>query len=122
MIIVFNYLVNLQSEDQDNIDIMSGVLGPQGLFAYLRKNLVIDNSLAGELFGWRPQLLADHPYHVIRASNTRGEHPLVFDLWYRFASGHYTGTSVTELCKCFRSAGSAKKKLIAVKIESAMKA
>ena len=120
---MFISLINLQSEDQDDIDIVSSVLGPQGLFAYLRKNLVIDNNLAGKLFGWKPQLLADPPYHEICASNTHGEHTRSFDLWYKFASDYYTGTSLTELCKCLRSAGIAKQRLIAVakKIESAMK-
>ena len=117
---MFISLINLQSEDQDDIDIVSSVLGPQGLFAYLSNKLAIDNSLAKKLFGWKPQLLADPPYHEICASNTRGEHPHAFDLWYKFASDHYTGRSLTELCKCLRSAVSAKQVKVAEKIESAM--
>ena len=120
---MFISLINLQSEDQDDIDIVSSVLGPQGLFAYLSDKLVIDNSLAKKLFGWKPQLLADSPYHEICASNRHGDYPRAFDLWYTFAMNNYTGTSLTELCKCLRSAGSARKRLIAIakKIESAMK-
>ena len=113
--------INLQSEDQDDIDIVSSVLGPQGLFAYLSDKLAIDNGLAKRLFGWRPQLLADPPYHEIHTSNDNGRHQHAFDLWYKFASDHYTGTSLTELCKCLISAGSAKQVKVAEKIESKMK-
>ena len=117
---MFISLINLQSEDQDGIDIVSSVLGPQGLFAYLSDKLAIDNSLAKKLFGWKPQLLTDPPYHEICASNTRGEHPYAFDLWYKFASDHYTRMSLTDFIKCLRSAGSARQIDIAGKIESKM--
>ena len=102
---------------------MESVLGPSGLYSYLSKNLSIDNDLASILYGWKPQLLEDPPYHQINALNDNGKHQDAFKQWHKFAMKSYTEKRLLELCKCLRKAGKkAKPKLteVAVEIESAI--
>jgi hypothetical protein len=74
-------------------------------YAYLRKNLPMSNDLATKLYGWSPQLLADSPYHEIRALNNLGRHFDAFEKWFEFATSFYTEDSIRALCKCLKEAG-----------------
>ena len=70
--------------------------------AYLRDNLRIDNQVAERLFGWKPQLLADPPYHEIRHLNECGKHSDAFDKWYMYAISSYTEDILKVFCECLK--------------------
>ena len=85
-------------------------------FAFLRENFKVDNQVAAKLYGWKPQLLADPPYHEIRQLNERGSHYDAFEKWHMFAKSSYTEDSLKVFCKCLREIGEkgARHKLVGV--------
>ena len=84
--------------------------------AFLRDNLTIDSQVAARLFGWKPQLLTDPPYHEICHLNECGKHYDAFDKWYMFAISSYTEDSLKVFCECLREIAEkdAKSKLVEV--------
>lgn len=91
----------------------ASVLGD--LYADLRKHLPIDNSLAGDMYGWKPPLLDTPVYSEIRSLNDRGLHQDAFEKWCKFATGLYNRERLEALCQCLRKAGAgARAKLIQV--------
>ena len=64
--------------------------------------MTIDNPVAARLFGWKPQLLADPPYHEIRHLNACGKHYDAFEEWYKFAKSSYTEDILKVFCECLK--------------------
>jgi hypothetical protein len=96
-----------------DLQIAASVLGD--LYADLREHLPIDNSLAGDMYGWKPPLLENPAYSEIRALNKNGLHEEAFEKWHTFATGVYNRERLEALCQCLRKAGAgAKAKLIQV--------
>ena len=84
-------------------------------YAYLMGNLLVDNELAAELFGWKPRLLNERTLNEIRALNGYGRHSEAFLKWYQFAKSWYTEERLRAFCECLEKAGKdARSKLIEV--------
>ena len=66
---------------------------------------MVDNQVAAKLYGWKPQLLADPPYHEIRHLNECGRHYDAFEKWYMFAKSSYNEDSLKVFCECLREIG-----------------
>ena len=77
----------------------------QTCYSYLRENLPIDNGLAAQLFGWKPQLLDKPNFDAIGALNKQGEHSQAFQKWYDFAESWYTEETLRVFCECLEEAG-----------------
>ena len=73
----------------------------QKCYAYLRKNLSIDNELSAKLFGWKPQLLDEPTFAEIRALNEHNKPYEAFQKRYQFAELGYT----EEFCECLEEVG-----------------
>ena len=87
----------------------------QKRYAYLRKNLSVDNELSAKLFGWKPQLLDKPTFAEIRALNEHGKPYEAFQKWYEFAESGYTEERLRVFCECLEVVGKdAKPKLIEV--------
>ena len=117
--IMFSHLHCTQGPDGD---VVKQILGPNGVFQCLQKDLPVDNDLAAQLYG--SKLLADPSFSKIRALNNNGEHQEAFVHWHTYALKYYTGESLNDLCRCLRSVGGNAKPIlieVAKKIEEAIR-